>query len=238
MANGIYIGMAAASAQARALDVVADNLANSSTPGFKAGRITFRQAMAAQPDALGALADKVQTAVTSSGVDLRPGAIENTENPLDVLPRDGAFLAVRAPDGSTAYTRDGRLSVALDGVLLASGRPVLNEGGNPILVPPQSSPRISNDGVVHVGDLAAGRLATARLSRDIQRLGNGMVTTSPENVTPTEPRLTTGVIERGNEPAMQSVIKMMQAQRSFTNAMQVIDTYKGLDQRTSNIGRR
>ena len=136
MADGIYISMCGAVARAEQLDSIADNLANAQTPGFKASRPAFETFMAAS-----GAPDKQYTAAVATSFDLRPGPASRTGNPLDVLPDDGAFLAVQQQDGSTAYTRDGRLTLDAERRLVSgAGRLVLTPTGQPITVPPDLVP--------------------------------------------------------------------------------------------------
>ena len=95
--------MSAAVARAAQLDSIADNLANAETPGFKATRPAFRAFLPPGPS------DKVLAGAVSTGVDMRPGPTNTTDNPLDVLPEGDAYLGVRLSTGQMAYTRNGHL---------------------------------------------------------------------------------------------------------------------------------
>src|SRR4051794_7706854 len=132
--------MAAASARAAQLDSIADNLANSETPGFKAARPAFQSFM---PPSNARSTDKVFAAAVSTGTDLRPGTTVATDNPLDVLPEGDLFLGVETAAGP-AYTRNGKMEVSPDGQLQIMGHAVLDPGGNTISVPQGSIPTLND----------------------------------------------------------------------------------------------
>lgn len=238
MSSGIYIGMSAASARNRRLDAVADSLANVNTPGFKAARSTFEGLLAESNDNVQPGNDKVLVRTTKEGLDMSPGAVVQTHEPLDVLPENQAFLGVTLGNGELAYTRDGRLMVDGNGQLLAGGRPVVSAGGGPIFVPLHSQPTISKGGHVMVEGRAVDQLGFFRLEGDLERVGPRLV--MPREGGQAESTIVdvqTGVIEQGNVSAIDATVELVNVQRSFDHAMQAIDTYKRLDETATNVGR-
>src|SRR5512136_1069817 len=137
MADGIYVTMCGAVARQEQLDSVADNLANVQTRGFKASRPAFEAFL---PAAGGY--DKSYPASVATALDLRAGQTTTTGNPLDVLPEDGAFLAVQTRGGAVAYTRDGRIELDADRRLVVGGNAVLSRGGQAIVVPAEYVPEV------------------------------------------------------------------------------------------------
>lgn len=235
MSNGIYIGMTAASAQAQRLDLVSDNLANVETPGFKKQTATFETFV----DEKNAATDKVLTRTRGTGVDMRPGVIETTGAPLDVIPSEGAFMGVLQQDGTTAYTRAGRLNVGSDGVLRAANLPVLTQGGAPILVPPGQTPQISPSGEVRIGNNIIGTLARFNLADgDVERVGTQLVIPrEQESVKPSIAPFQVGALERSNASAVDSAVELVRVQRQFNHAMQAVETYRKLDDSAVEVGR-
>src|SRR5512147_2457122 len=140
----IYLSMAGAKANMQRQDVLANNLANASTPGFRAELHAFR----AVPVEGSGASTRVYALESTPGYDARPGVISNTGRPLDVAMRGNAWLAVQGLDGTEAYTRAGSLEVNAEGLLVdISGRQVLGDGG-PITVPPNAQVDIAADGSV------------------------------------------------------------------------------------------
>ena len=140
----IYLSMSGAKAMMQRQDTLANNLANVSTPGFRAELQAFR----AVPVQGSGASTRVYALETTTGYDASPGAITSTGRNLDVAAKGNAWLAVQALDGTEAYTRGGSLEVTSDGTLTTrSGLPVLGDGG-PLQVPPNSVVSIGADGTV------------------------------------------------------------------------------------------
>lgn len=237
MADGIYVGMAAAAARAEQLESIADNLSNIETPGFKASHPAFQSFLPARS---GAGADKVSTAVVGTGADLSPGAVVTTENPLDILPKEDAFIMVRTATGP-AYTRNGRMVVSPDGFLTAGGRLVIGAtSGEPIQVPVGATPLVTERGAVMVGNVELDRLALFKIQGPAAHVGPSLYTAAPGGaVVPVSPDLgvSIGQLEMGNTTALDATVQMIGAQRQFETAMQAIQTYKRLDDRVIEVGK-
>lgn len=233
MGDGIYVGMTGAAAQARALDAIADNLANAQTPGFKAARPAFASFLPEGGDGT-----RVPTAAVATGIDRAPGAIRQTGNPLDVLPEGDAFLAVARPGGGVAYTRDGRLSVDAFGRLAAAGGMVLDTAGGAITLPPDEQVRIEGDGRVWAGAVEVARLGLHRIEGAVERIGPSLLGAAPgARVAASEAGVRVGEIELGNVSTIESAVALIEAQRTFDHSMQAIQTYRKLDERAVEIGR-
>ena len=125
---------------------IANNIANASTIGFRADRVSFDR-MVLQGTGM----DSRQMAAEEvNDFDRRAGAIVQTARPMDVAVVTDSWIAVQATDGSEGYTRRGDLSVAPSGVLeTGDGFPVMGAGG-PITIPPAQSLKISQIGRAHV----------------------------------------------------------------------------------------
>jgi len=233
MADGIYVSMCGAAARSAQLEAIADNLANAQTPGFKASRPSFESFLPAS-----GADDKVYPAAVATGLDLRPGPASQTGNPLDVLPADGAFLAVRTHTGAVAYTRDGRLSIDGAQRLVQNGNLVLDRAHQPIRIPPGAAPHIDADGVVRAGDAVAGELGRYRLTGAVDRVGSALVAPGQGGrATPVDAKVRSGEVELGNASALEAAVEMVAAQRSFDAAMQALQTYRSMDGHGSDLGR-
>ncbi|MBI5070222.1 MAG: flagellar hook basal-body protein [Deltaproteobacteria bacterium] len=231
MADGLYVSMCGAAARAEQLDAVADNLANAQTPGFKPARPAFESFLAAS-----GAPDKVYPAAVAGGFDLSPGLRVRTDRPLDVLPEEGAFLQVRLPDGSTGYTRDGRLQIDASRHLTAAGRPVLDKAGNPIAIPENETPVVDARGDVLVRDLPVGSLALWKLSGPANRVGTALLAPGDGGrADPVAVAVHSGEIETGQ--ALEAAVSLISLQRGFDAAMQAIQTYRRMDDRSTELGR-
>jgi flagellar basal-body rod protein FlgF len=227
--------MAAASARAAQLESISDNLANIETPGYKGARPAFQSFL---PPHSNAATDKVFTAAIATGTDVRPGTTVTTDNPLDVTPDGDLYFGVQTANGN-AFTRNGRLSVSSDGVLMTAGHPLLGQSGEPIVIPEGASPSIDSAGNVNVGTTPIDKLALFKLDGPVDRLGGSLLGASAgTTVQPMEDgNVRVGQLEMGNVQPIESTVAMITAQRNFETAMQAIQTYRQLDQRATEVGR-
>jgi flagellar basal-body rod protein FlgF len=233
MADGLYVSMCGAVTRAEQLDSVADNLANAQTPGFKASRPAFESFLPSSGSS-----DKVYPAAVATGFDLRPGVATRTGNPLDLYPEDGAFIAVRGPGETVAYTRDGRLSLDAERRLVTQGHLVLSRSGQPISIPPDVTPTVDSSGKVRAGDLMLGELTLARLDGPIDRVGPSLLAPSRGGqAIPVEAAVRIGELDMGNASALDSTIALISAQRSYDASMQAIQTYNQMNDRANQLGR-
>lgn len=232
MDRAIYTAMGAAGAALNRQAVTANNLANASTPGFRAQLMAYRAVPVNGPSV------PTRTLVTESTPyhDNTMGAINQSGRNLDVaLPQDG-WLAVSLADGSEAYTRDGNIEVDSEGQLRVRGFPLLGDGG-PLTVPPQSEVTIAPDGSITVlgaGDEPTALAQVGRLkmvNAPIQTLRNGddgFFHTRAQNGQPLpadlEMKLVPGAIESSNVSPVKSMVDMISTARSFDMQMKVIST--------------
>ena len=145
----LYIAMNGAKQNMLAQSANNNNLANVSTPGFRADFASFRS----MPVFNNGYPTRVFAMAERPGVDLSPGSLTTTGNPLDIAIEGEGYIAVQATDGSEAYTRTGNLRRTATGVLLSlSGEPVLGNNG-PISVSPANDVEISSEGTVSIKSL-------------------------------------------------------------------------------------
>src|SRR5436190_16252966 len=145
----------------RQLDVIANNVANINTNGFKTDGVAFEEFM--MPKAQGNLfagGDRRVSFVTDRATwsDLRAGPVQETGNPLDIAIDGTGFLVVQTPRGER-YTRNGALQVNATGELTTSeGFRVLGDGGPIVLQPQDRNISIARDGTVAAGNIQRGKL--------------------------------------------------------------------------------
>ena len=143
-----YVALSAQVALQKQLDVVANNVANTNTTGYKPDRELF-QSYVERLSVPGGSVSFVQDRATY--IDRKEGEINMTGNPLDVAIKGDGYLAVSSGN-DTLYTRDGHLQVSGDGTLVNSGGlPVLGPDSQPIQLPPNANqPRITADGTITI----------------------------------------------------------------------------------------
>ncbi|MBK7858982.1 MAG: flagellar hook basal-body protein [Archangiaceae bacterium] len=233
MADGIYIGMAGAVARAAQLESISDNLANAQTPGFKKSEPTF-QAFLGEAQS----PDQAFPAAVSSAFDLSEGATMRTEEKLDVTPNGGAFLAVQSA-GGMAFTRAGHLTLDAEGRLTAAHAPLLDVNGKELRIAPGApAPEIRNDGSVYSGEERIGKIATFKLTGAMERIGSQLMRPVKDGqAAPVDAGVRIGELELGNTSPLTCAVQLVSAQRHFESAMQSIQTYRKMDERTTELGR-
>ena len=156
-------------ARMESLDLLANNIANASTGGYKADREFYSLYVA--PEAAGNDTSSTMPLIETPWVDHAQGALHATGNPLDVALSGKGFFAVNGPSGPL-YTRNGNFRLGADGKLTASdGYPVRDSQGTPLTLQATRPLEISNDGTVTQDGVVAGKLeivdftSTAGLSK-------------------------------------------------------------------------
>ena len=222
----IYLSMSGAKATMQRQEILANNLANVSTAGFRAELQAFR----AVPVLGSGASTRVYALESTPGYDASPGQVAATGRNLDVAMKGNAWLAVQALDGTEAYTRAGSLDVSADGTLTTvTGLTALGDGG-PIQVPPNTQIGIAADGTVSATD-AGGRstplgklkLVTpeAPLTRGTDGLFRGADGDLAADATA---RVQDGALEGSNVSAVETMVAMISAARQFEAQMKMMST--------------
>lgn len=234
----IYLAMAGAKATMQRQDVLANNLANASTNGFRAEMQAFR----AVPVRGDGATTRVYALESTVGHDTRPGPLQSTGRGLDVAAQGNAWLSVQSLDGTEAYTRAGALQVNAEGQLVTvSGLPVLGDGG-PITVPAGASVEIAADGsvVTQIGGArpqVAGRLklVTPETPGTLVRGPDGLFR-GPDGDLPADAnaRVQGGALEGSNVSPVETMVAMIAAARQFEQQMKML---QGAEQREQGAAR-
>ncbi|MBK6852584.1 MAG: flagellar basal-body rod protein FlgF [Burkholderiales bacterium] len=222
----IYLSMSGAKATMQRQDVLANNLANVSTTGFRAELQAFR----AVPVRGDGASTRVYALETSTGYNGEAGPVMGTSRNLDVAVQGKSWLAVQGLDGTEAYTRAGALDVNSEGLLVTkSGQTVIGEGG-PITVPAQAEVEIAPDGTISakVGNAKpqpVGKLKIVTPEAPLQRGDDGLFR-APEGDLPGDPaaRLQSGALEGSNVSAIETMVSMIAAARQFEAQMKMVQT--------------
>lgn len=211
----------------RRQEVLANNLANAETDGFKGMRVFGRLVQ----DAL--LAPETAT-------DFRQGALTPTGGPLDLAIEGDGFFVVQTPAGER-LSRGGTLRLDEAGRLVdGAGRPLLGEDG-PIVLPP-GTVQIDAAGTVRVDGKEVGRLRVERLPEgaEPQRDAGTLFVPGPVRIAVPEGerRVRQGFVERSNVDPLDSLVEMITVQRSYAAVERGIRVMDGVLERIANdIGR-
>jgi flagellar basal-body rod protein FlgG len=231
MLEGLYSAAAGMAAQQQRIDGVSNDLANASTTGYKHVRVGFRDLLYnAQGGSAGAtVLAGAGAAAGFIGRSQEQGALQTTDQPLDVAIQGPGFFQVKRPDGSLALTRDG--SLRLD----SQGRLTTNDGN--VLQPEITVPRgtsadklsIAGDGTVRVGTgrpLGRIELVNVPAPDGLQPLGGNLFAANAASGKPTavgtDTILRQGALEASNVDVGDAMVDMIDAQRSFQMASKAI----------------
>ncbi len=238
MENPLYIGLSRQVALRRQLEVVANNVANMNTAGFRAERMLFEAAMepgGTKPN------DRIAFTIDrATYTDHRAGGLSPTDNPYDVALDGDGWLQVRTPDG-VRYTRDGRMRRDVDGQLVnASGFPYLDDNQQPIVIPSDRSRlSVGTDGLVSADSDMLARLRVVRFDRPQALRQTGDVLFDVEPGTDPQPapdtRLIQGKVEQSNVQGIGEVTRMMELSRDYQAVTRMMD--EGQDLLRSAINR-
>jgi flagellar basal-body rod protein FlgF len=236
----IYTAMTGANAAQHRQQVLSNNLANVSTPGFRAELSTFR----AVPVRGDGSSTRVFALEATAGHSDLPGAIASTGRNLDVAARGNAYFAVQGLDGTEAYTRAGALEVNPDGTLVsAQGLPMLGDGG-PIVIPEGARVDIASDGTVstRVGNQPSqtvGKLKMVMPDQDnpLRRSEDGLFRGPQGDPLPASDvaRLQDGALEGSNVNPMEAMVGMIAVARQFEVQMRMLQNGETNDKTASQL---
>lgn len=226
----IYLSMSGAKAMMQRQDTLANNLANVSTPGFRAELQAFR----AVPVQGSGASTRVYTLETTPGYDNSPGVITNTGRNLDVAVKGSSWLSVQALDGTEAYTRGGALDITSEGTLVTrSGLPVMGDGG-PIQIPANSEVSIAADGTISAKNgatgktTAVGKLKLVTPEAPLERGDDGLFRAADGDLeADATARVQDGALEGSNVSAVETMVAMIAAARQFEAQMKMMQTAEG-----------
>jgi len=227
MENTLLIGLSRQATLERQLDVVANNVANVNTAGYKADSMLFEEFLtsgAHEDNFLGR--DRRVSYVQDRGTfhDFSQGASDQTKNPLDVAIDGAGFLVVQTGAGER-YTRDGGLHLNNQGQLVtAGGNPVLGTGGPIVFQPTDHDINISPDGTVSVAegngrtDSIRGKLRLVSFA-DAQKMlkeGSNLYSAGEAPQPDVKSKVQQGFIEKSNVNAVAEMSRMIEVTRAYT----------------------
>jgi flagellar basal-body rod protein FlgG len=255
MSGEIYMAAAAAQAYEKRLEVVANNLANVATAGFKRDEVSFQayltseagQAQAVQPPYAAAQAGSAFWIAYQSRTDFTPGPLKQTGNVFDLALNGKGFFSAESPQG-TVYTRRGNFTRSADGVLVTQeGWPVQGEGGEIRVEAGRSAGpggpafSVGEDGTVRVNGRDVGKLRIEDFPQPalMVKTGQGYFKAAGGGGEPLENvSIAQGFLEMSNVEAVQSMVEMIEILRGYESYQRVIRSVDDVNVKSINeVGR-
>lgn len=229
MKNTLYIALSRQMGLWNQLDMVANNLANVNTAGYKGVQPYFTEYLSKSKTDESLLDDKLSF-VHDFGIvrDFTEGAFSATDNPFDLAIHGPAYFVVDTPEG-VRYTRDGQFKLNDEGMLVtAENDPVLDDRGNPIFIAPEETEfNVTRDGSIVTENGVVATLQTVEFA-DRQKLrathGGLYRNVAGNAATPVRPNVEQGMIETSNVNAVVEMSAMIKLQRAYENIQMMIDT--------------
>jgi flagellar basal-body rod protein FlgG len=260
MIRSLWIGKTGLEAQQNQIDVIANNIANVNTSGFKRSRAVFEDLLYQTVRQSGTNSTQ-QTQVPEGfqvGTGVKPvgttrihlqGNLQQTGNPLDVAVQGRGFFQITLPDGTVGYTRDGSFHVDSQGQLVTSSGFQVSPG---ITIPANATGiTIGQDGTISITQPGGGtpaqagsiQLATFQNPAGLQGIGQNLFVETAASGTATigDPGtdglglLNQGYVETSNVNVAEELVNMIQAQRAYELNSKVLQTTDQMLQRLAQI---
>ena len=242
LTQAMYAASAGAYKNQQRLDVLANNLANINTPGFKQDKLVFRVPVGAEKEGDSHI-DYLQgpsAAVARRGwTDFSQGVLRHTDNPLDLALDGTGFFCVQTPEG-TCYTRNGSFGINGDGVLATKdGHPVLGKGGEIKIDGANIS--VDEEGKVSVDGSEVDTLKVVTVSQpaSLRKMGNTLFASVGSDEKEAEGfKIREGYIETSNVNSIKVMTEMIDISRSYESYQKTIQFLNDATKKSiSEVGR-
>ncbi|NSW82053.1 MAG: flagellar basal-body rod protein FlgF [Syntrophothermus sp.] len=254
MIRGLYTACSGMLLQLAKQDVIANNLANASTPGFKKdlavctafpdmmiNRLGEVKVVAGKeepipPVAIGRLG--TGAAIQTISTDFSAGAVQKTDNPLDLAIAGDGFFVIQTPQGEK-YTRNGSFRIGDDGILTtAQGYPVLGRSG-PINIGDQTF-TIDEKGNLLVGDEVLDTLRVVRFENNSELVKTGDDLFTNQSGTPVDVedgQVIQGYLELSNVVAVKEMVELISVLRAYEANQKIVQAHdQTLDAAINRVG--
>lgn len=225
----LYIAMTGASQTMLAQTANNNNLANVSTPGFRADYAHFRSMPVYGPGH----PSRVYAMTERSGTDFAQGPVNATGNELDIAVNGEGWIAVQARDGTEAYTRAGNLRITENGLLITGGGHVVLGDSGPITLPPASKVQFGEDGTISIQPLGEQTTEMTALDRIklvnprngvLQKGEDGLMRLPGGNKLPADGdvKIVAGMLEGSNVNIAEALVNMIDLQRQYEMQVRIM----------------
>jgi flagellar basal-body rod protein FlgF len=229
MDNALYVGLSRQMVLRREMDIVANNIANSDTTGFKVE--SLMEKTDPEEPAFTLQGPRPVKFVASDGVlrDFGQGALRRTDAPLDLAIEGQGFFQVSSPNGPR-FTRDGRLRLDDTGRLVTeNGLPVMDDGGGEITLDPSKGQlTVAEDGTVSQGTTRIAKLGvfTFPTLGTLEKVGDNLYqnTSNQQPQAASTARVRQGMLEGSNVQPILEITRMIEVSRAYEQMAKIMDS--------------
>lgn len=223
MESPVYVLLSQQEALQRQMDIVAQNIANVNTTGYKSNDVLFEDFLV-KPD------KKFSHHMVLDRATLRnttQGALTRTDNPLDIAITGQGYFAVQTPQG-TQYTRQGTFQIDAEGnIVTADGYPLLSGGGSTVAIPTSAqSISIGLDGTISTETGKVGRLQVVKFAKEqlMKQTYGGFYQTDEAAEIDEKAQLHQGMVEASNVKSVQEMTHVLEISRAYERVARLIDS--------------
>ncbi len=235
MENAQLIALSRQTALRNQLDVVANNMANINTTGFKSQRLLFEEYLMPVAEATEFQTPDEQLSYVldyQSVTNFGTGSFKPSENPLDLAIEGDGFFVVQMGDGSETYTRDGALHLDSTGQLVtANGRPVMTTGGPITFSKEDGRVEVAKDGTIttELGNRGKIRIVTFEDPQALKKIGDNLYRGENPQV-PQRVGIMQGALERSNVEGVHEVTRLIEITRAYESVTKMLKDVNDLRQ--------
>jgi flagellar basal-body rod protein FlgG len=236
-------------------DILANNLANINTPGFKQSNVTFKSIQDVvlkrsdssnsgnnNTPAVGTIS--LGSVVDSNAVDFRQGGIKSTSNPLDLAIDGKGFFEIKTPNG-TAYTRNGSFKRLSNGEIATNEGYILQGNNGPIKLENKDLQKlmVNSDGTIEYEGEVINKVKVVEFKNvyDLQPVGNSIFKLNNSQNKPELAKhfeLTQKALENSNSNVVETMVNSITGMRTYDSLAKVIETNKNtLGKAVNEVGR-
>ena len=212
----------------RELETVANNLANMSTNGYKSSQMMFVEHIVKSKGGESLISPKLTfTRDIATRIDTSDGAIQTTDNPLDLAIRNDGFFVVQDTNGKQYYTRNGQFHLDTTGqVVNQQGYALTTTGGAPVVFGPTDTKiQVSRDGTMSSENGQLGKLQIVKFAnpQQLQRTSGALFTSQSTPTAVNQPDVIQGALEGSNVQPIVEIAKMIKLHRNYESAKAFIE---------------
>ena len=229
MDNALYVGLSRQMVLRREMDIVANNIANADTSGFKVESLMTKEQPASPAFTL--QGPKPVKFVSANGVarDFGQGGLHRTDAPLDLGIEGQGFFKINTAEGER-YTRDGRFRTDdLGRLTTQAGQTVMDEGGGEITLNLQKGQiTIAQDGTVSQGDERVGKVGVYKFDTlsVLEKTGDNMLanTSNSQPAPAIDAKVRQGMLEESNVKPILEITRMIEVSRAYEQTTQMMQS--------------